>query len=323
MTAFQEISHDDQVVALSALASEVSSLYFDEVTSIELVNYEFNATYKVVSRGFAYAMRINVNSTRSLENLHAEVAFVNFLSKESTIRVPRLCKSRGGESVLSAKMHGLEKAVHVVMYSWLEGVEVGDEPNEEQLFALGRSMAQMHNVVQSFSLPDGTSLPKFDEFFWRTKDFLFSSHSKLQVEQREILFHAKNGIDEIVAKLYQDDRRIVIHADLHGWNLMWDKGSLGIFDFDDSGIGLPVQDLATALYYLDTPEQDKAVLDGYRSVRAVPEYSESEMQALLLQRRILLLNYIYETSNKEHQALLPEYLPETLRRAQVFLASHK
>ena len=95
---------------------------------------------------------------------------------------------------------------------------------------------------------------------------------------------------------------------------MWHKGEVSVFDFDDSGFGLPLQDLATALYYLDTDEQNEAMLAGYVSVRTVPEYSEHEFKALMLHRRISLLNYLYETENPEHREMIPDYQTETLRR---------
>ena len=108
-----------------------------------------------------------------------------------------------------------------------------------------------------------------------------------------------------------------IHADLHPWNPMWHEGEIALFDFDDSGFGLPIQDIATAIYYLDTKEQDAAFIAGYESVARLPAYSEKQMGLLLLQRRILLLNYLYETSNPEHAELIPEYQAETFKRIAV------
>jgi Ser/Thr protein kinase RdoA (MazF antagonist) len=70
---------------------------------------------------------------------------------------------------------------------------------------------------------------------------------------------------------------------------------------------------------LDTPEQDAALKDGYSSVAPLPKYTQREMDMLLLQRRIVLLNYLYETSNLEHRSIIPEYQEETLRRIEVFL----
>ncbi|MEY4043264.1 MAG: hypothetical protein RL529_831, partial [Actinomycetota bacterium] len=105
-----------------------------------------------------------------------------------------------------------------------------------------------------------------------------------------------------------------IHADLHPWNVMWHEGELAIFDFDDSGLGLPIQDLMTAIYYLDNPEQDAALLAGYASIAPVPEHTPEQRAVLMLQRRLLLLNYLYETSNPEHLEMIPEYQAETFRR---------
>jgi Ser/Thr protein kinase RdoA (MazF antagonist) len=106
---------------------------------------------------------------------------------------------------------------------------------------------------------------------------------------------------------------------MHGGNALWYEGSLSVIDFDDCGIGFPLQDLATALYYLDTPEQDAAFKEGYASVAPVPQCSEKEMSMLFLQRRIVLLNYLYETSNLKHRSVIPEYQEETLRRIRTFL----
>jgi Ser/Thr protein kinase RdoA (MazF antagonist) len=103
---------------------------------------------------------------------------------------------------------------------------------------------------------------------------------------------------------------------------MWNDGELSVLDFDDCGIGLPLQDLASAIYYLDTPEQDAALKEGYASVAALPAHSQSDLDMLLLQRRIILLNYLYETSNAEHRALIPEYLIESIRRIEKYLVTH-
>jgi Ser/Thr protein kinase RdoA (MazF antagonist) len=73
------------------------------------------------------------------------------------------------------------------------------------------------------------------------------------------------------------------------------------------------------LYYLDTPEQDQALLAGYTSVKPLPTYSGNTMKALLLHRRLLLLNYLYETKNQEEKELLPAYLEKSLERVSTFL----
>jgi hypothetical protein len=43
------------------------------------------------------------------------------------------------------------------------------------------------------------------------------------------------------------------------------------------------------------------------------------MKALLLHRRLLLLNYLFETKNQEEKKLLPAYLEKSLERVSTFL----
>jgi DNA-binding transcriptional regulator WhiA len=43
------------------------------------------------------------------------------------------------------------------------------------------------------------------------------------------------------------------------------------------------------------------------------------MKALLLQRRLLLLNYLFETKNLEHKEMLPAYLAKSIERISTFL----
>lgn len=44
-----------------------------------------------------------------------------------------------------------------------------------------------------------------------------------------------------------------------------------------------------------------------------------QLKLLLLQRRIPLLNYLYETVHSEHRAPTPEYQAENLRRVEATL----
>jgi Ser/Thr protein kinase RdoA (MazF antagonist) len=205
------------------------------------------------------------------------------------------------------------------MYSWLEGEEIGDEPTMQQLQEVGRAIAILHQESTDFALPANSALPTFNDFFWSTEDFLFSEKSLLSEGDRASITQAHDLIMEFTDELYRTSPVHIIHADFHGWNLMWHEDQLSIFDFDDCGFGVEAQDLAVALYYLDTPEQDAALLAGYKSVKPLPAYSENAMKALLLQRRLLLLNYLFETKNQEHKEMLPAYLEKSLERVSTFL----
>ena len=319
-TSFFHKPAEEQIDSLTQLAHHVLIQYGIKDAEVECINFEFNATFSVTTdSGQRYALRLNINSTRNEANIVAEVQWVRALSRVSGINVPSPIATLDDQFVISALHEESQQLIYGVMYSWLEGEEIGDEPTLDQLKLVGRSIALMHENSIDFVLEANAQLPTFDDFFWGTEDYLFSDKSTLQAEHKDAIQRAHDLIMKYTEQLYAESAVHIIHADYHGWNLMWHEGQLSIFDFDDCGFGVEAQDLAVALYYLDNPEQDAALLDGYKSVRPLPVYSENAMKALLLQRRLLLLNYLFETKNAEHKEMLPAYLEKSMERVSAFL----
>ena len=309
-----------QTDSLTAFAREILKKYGINDAEVECINFEFNATFSVSTQsGQKFALRLNINSTRVLSNILAETQWVRDLARIPSINVPAPIASLDDQFVVSALHDDSGQIIYGVMYSWLEGEEIGDEPTLDQLRTVGLAIALVHENGSDFELRDGAALPTFNDFFWGTEDFLFSSKSVLSTEDRSLIEQARDLIMQFTDELYASSAVHIIHADFHGWNLMWHEGQLSIFDFDDCGYGVEAQDIAVALYYLDTPEQDAALLDGYKSIRPLPSYSDNAMRALLLQRRLLLLNYLFETKNAEHKEMLPAYLEKTIERVSTFL----
>ena len=312
---FSDMTLEQQVESLGACAAEIVAQYNLEVATIESINHEFNSTFKLTTQdGERFALRINVNSTRTLENLKAEIFWVNSISN---VHVPKPVSNAVGDFVSYGHHDATGRSLPAVLYTWLKGEELGDEPTLAQLRATGRAMAQLHQQSVGLELPQGASLPDLSDFYWGSADQLSGADSPLSTEEKNLLHEARLRIEAALVELRTREEVQPIHADIHPWNVMWHEDDVAVFDFDDSGIGLRVQDLATALYYLDTEEQDAAFLEGYTSISALPEYTDAQMALLRLQRRILLLNYLYETSNPEHAAMLPEYHAETFRRLSV------
>jgi hypothetical protein len=317
---FFDSTSQQQIESFTTSAREILAEYGLYDVEIACINYEFNATFKVVTdNGDKYALRINVNSTRTPSNMLAEIEFINFLSRIKGIETPKPIANNIDRYITSVLHTDSGKTIYGILYTWLEGEEIGDEPTQEQLFSVGAAMATMHQSSLQFKLSEMAELPTFSDWLWGTQDFLLSDKSRLTQEQYEAIRDAIAIIENDTRNLFRSNPIQVIHGDLHGWNLMWHEGELAIFDFDDCGYGIPHQDLAVTLYYLDTPAQDEAILEGYRSICEIPAYSKAQMNSLLLQRRLVLLNYLYETKNPEHKAMLPAYLEKTMERVAGFL----
>ena len=309
-----------QTDSLTMFAHEILKKYGIVGADIECMNFEFNATFSVSTQnGQKYALRLNINSTRTLANIQAETQWVRSLARIPSINVSTPIATLDDKYVVSGHHEDSGQTIYAVMYSWLEGEEIGDEPTVEQLHTVGQAIALMHQNGSDFELTDGAELPTFNDFMWGTEDYLFSSKSLLKPGDRQLIEKARDLIMKFTDELYTNSPVHIIHADFHGWNLMWFEDQVFIFDFDDCGFGVEAQDIAVALYYLDTPEQNVALLDGYKSVRPLPTYSENAMKALLLHRRLLLLNYLFETKNPEHKEMLSAYLEKSLERVSTFL----
>ena len=318
--AFFELPADEQQLSLTAFATELLKNYGIHGAKVSCINFEFNATFSVeTDSGTKYALRININSTRSVENMKGEIEWVRHLNRTSGIHTPTPIATLSDQYIISGYHNDSQQTLFAVMYSWLEGEELGDEPTLSQLHEVGKAIAILHQESTDFALSTDAALPTFNDFFWGTDDYLFSDKSKLSDADRALIQEAHDYIMKLTNELYSNSPVHIIHADFHGWNLMWHEDRLSIFDFDDCGFGIEAQDLAVVLYYLDTPEQDAALLDGYKSIKPLPVYSEIAMKALLLQRRLLLLNYLFETKNQEHQEMLPAYLEKSLERVTTFL----
>ena len=317
---FAELSVEEQIDSLTPIAELALSRYGIEHSELENINHEYNSTFAVTSAdGARYALRININSGRTVPNIAGETFFIDSLAKAGGFRVALPIANAAGELVTTLYHQASERELYCVLFSWLEGEDLGDEPTIEQVFEVGKLMAQLHIVTTGLELPTNAELPVFDDFMWHVEDLLLGSSSQLSAEEKETISAGRTAIEKVITELYANNEKQLIHADLHGWNLKSHDNSLSVFDFDDCGIGLPIQDLATAIYYLDTEEQEVALKQGYASVRSLPDFTDYQMKALLLQRRIHLLNYLYETDNPEHRELLPKYQTETIRRIETFL----
>jgi Ser/Thr protein kinase RdoA (MazF antagonist) len=317
---FFEIPAEEQQRSLTSFAQELLNNYGISNAQVSCINFEFNATFSVETEsGAKYALRININSTRTVENMKGEIQWVCHLNRISGINTPKPIATLSDDYIVSGDHLDSGQKMYAVLYSWLDGEEIGDQPTMEQLHEVGKAIAVLHQESADFTLSPDAKLPTFNDFFWGTEDFLFSDKSTLSVNDRSLIQEAHDLIMAFTHDLYETSPVYIIHADFHGWNLMWNEDQLSIFDFDDCGFGIEAQDLAVALYYLDTPEQDQALLAGYKSVKPLPVYSENAMKALLLQRRLLLLNYLFETKNQEHKEMLPAYLEKSLERVSTFL----
>jgi Ser/Thr protein kinase RdoA (MazF antagonist) len=305
---------------MRALAGAVLARYPIGVDKFTLLQHGFNTTFRVDARdGRRFALRLNVNSRRSPANVEAEVAWVAAVSRDTGLSVACPLANRAGEYVTTLPSVELDRDVHAVVFSWLTGRDAGLAPTVEKATAMGRAMATLHDHARQWSLPAGSALPALTDVFWNMPDRLDHAHLELGAAEISVLREAVDIVSAVTSRVVTGPLR-PIHADLHLWNVKWNRGRLAVLDFDDSGMGAPVQDLAVSTFYL-RPRHDlvEALREGYTSVARLPQATDEDFETLVAQRNLLLLNDLLATTNAEHRGLVPRYARNTVLKVRNWL----
>lgn len=241
-----------------------------------LVAARENKVYRVDHDGAAYALRLHRPGYNSEAELQSELQWMD-AADAGGLNVPAPVPSRAG---VFLHMIG---GVAVDVLSWLDGQPLGETAaplnvgDRLGLFrTIGREMARLHEISDAWTLPAGFTRRRWDrdgllgeapvwDRFW--------DNPTLSSEDRALFLHLRKVA---TAELKVGEAGLdfgLIHADLVRENVMVDEGRVQFIDFDDSGFGFRLFDIATTLLRnRGEPDYDAlkgALLDGYLSVRDI------------------------------------------------------
>lgn len=239
-----------------------------------LVAERENRVYRVDHAGRAYALRLHRPGYCSEAELRSELQWMD-VAYAGGLGVPAPVASSAG-----AFLHMID-GVAVDVLDWLNGQTMGktgvplDCVDRQGLFcAIGREMARLHAVSDAWALPESFTRRRWDrdgllgeapvwDRFW--------DNLTLSAEDRTLLLRFREAASADLAAREGALDFGLIHADLVRENVMIDAGRVQLIDFDDSGFGFRLFDIATTLLRNRTePDYDSlkaALLEGYLSVR--------------------------------------------------------
>jgi Ser/Thr protein kinase RdoA (MazF antagonist) len=121
---------------------------------------------------------------------------------------------------------------------------------------------------------------------------------------------------------------VLIHADLHRGNIVINKDSIGVIDFDDCAYSYLLLDVATmlsSLYRISSPKHYRLVrhayLSGYAAVRKPPDELEEVLPIFLVMRDLIIVNFIAGTHNAHVLSWGPRRLEGILLQLKNYLRS--
>lgn len=322
--AFVDLTVRAQVHRLRAAAGDALAHFPVDVTGLRLISHAYNTSFRVdTADGRRFALRVNTQSRRRAEWIAAEMAWQEAIAADTDLWVPTPQRTRDGALTASLWFEPLGRTLTAVMYSWLPGSDLGDAVTPAQMRAVGNAMATLHDHATAWRPPAGASLPVFDDPLFGDDDRMTGDeHSPLLTDaDAELLARVLTATRRAHDRMSAGVTPIPLHADLHQWNTKWWRGRLSIFDFDDSGYGVPLQDLAITAYYVCRvdPALERALHEGYASRRPLPDVTDTAYEACLAARNLLLLNDVLATNNAETRAALASYLPTSVARLRHWL----
>ena len=318
---FETLSTRAQVTRLRVTVLEALRFYPLEVSELKLLNHGFNTTFGVRTvTGQRFALRLNVNSRRSQSQLSAESTWLEALGRETDLNLP--VPQRNLEGRLNARVFSpdLNRELTATLFSWLPGKDLGDDATPAQMREVGRAMATLHAHALEWRFPEGAALVSLEHPLMDSPNNLSIDTPLLNDEARSVIQTVFARVSAVLHDVFARDTPRALHADLHNWNLKWARGKLYVFDFDDSGIGVPMQDLAIATYYLRPDAAlEAALIEGYQTAAPLPVYSSAEYEAMVAGRNLVLLNDLLVNTTAELTALLPRYVPNSLTKLRSYL----
>jgi Ser/Thr protein kinase RdoA (MazF antagonist) len=321
---YTQLDEEAQIAAVQELVPGILRQYGVEPKEIKNVNHAFNSSFKITdSQGQDLALRINLSSHKSGDEVLAEMQWLEALSLEGSVHAPIPIRTTNDELYISTRFEPLNTDTTVVLFKWIEGEEVGDEPTNEQLFELGQNMARLQLSVKDLKFSPPAFMPAINTTLMNAKDLLTPSKPEsISDKLYEDILKGLAISEEVFERLSKTQELIPIHADLHMGNVIQSKDKLAIIDFDDAGIGLPIQDLVISNYYIrEDREREKHLKAGYSSVLELPKISDEDYEVLLLSRLICLINAVLDMTSAEIIEFLPKFLVRAQKRLDHFYAT--
>lgn len=264
-------------MTLNALAVEAASHWNGEI--IRLIRNRENAVFEVALQGERAALRLHRQGYQNDAAIQSELWWCAALAK-SGVAVPAALPNSRGEYLVR-----LSNGRNASMISWAEGEALGESGQPfgrpldqvlDQHRALGALIADFHSATDQLSLPPDFTRPSWDigglvgeTPFWGR----FWEHPAAKPEQAETLNQARDFLLRNLTQHADNNGDFgLIHADILRENVLVNKSSLSLIDFDDSGFGFRLYDLGTVLsqnlYEPAYPLIRDALIAGYAKTKA-------------------------------------------------------
>ncbi len=329
MKPYNELTRRGKLRRLHQLAVKALQDYDLSLKWIKFMTIETNTLFKVQSQdGANYVLRIYSDQDSTLRETQTEVFWLRALVRDTHLKISEPVHRVDGQYITVTSVPGVPGEKRCVLFKWVPGRTLENYLNPGNYFKLGVTMAKLHDHAETLKpLPVSIQPKKWDRSFYYPDEpviYNTAAYKHLFPPPRIAL------IDEVIAvaneefdRLFADqERQILIHGDLHYWNVHVYRAELYIMDFEDVMLGYPVQDVAVTLYYGrgrdGYPDLREAFKNGYTSMRAWPVERSGQLETLMAARSVNFINYVARIDPSPE-----DYIQARCTELKAFLENHR
>lgn len=261
------------------VATRALPLWGLEGADLHLVAQRENAVFKVSYEGVQYALRLHRPGYQTPAAMASELAWMHSLA-QTGVQVPAPIATASAakkQTELLVEREGF----HIDLLTWLYGRPMGQTGAALELddrygtfAAIGEMMARLHEQADIWQRPAG-----FERMAWDQQGLLgeqplwgrFWENSNIPEDLRTDINVAREQALQILQSEELDYG--LIHADLVRENILIAEDGLQLIDFDDSGFGYRLFDVATTLsknwQENDADALQAAFIEGYERIRTL------------------------------------------------------
>jgi Ser/Thr protein kinase RdoA (MazF antagonist) len=314
--AFYSLTPTEQGQRVARLARAALPGWGLADATLDILKMRENTVFRVrMPDGTRYALRVHRHGYHSDAELHSELLWMRALDAAG-VAVPAVIPARTGELFLTVPHPDVPEPRQVDLFAWIEGRQLGsteagvagDATDITRMFrTIGALAARMHNQSSAWEPPAG-----FTRHAWDTEGLVgdhplwgrFWELAALSLEQRALILRVRDRVRRELALLDRGPGTYsLIHADFTPENLLVDGEHVRPIDFDDAGFGWHLFDLATTLYFHQDadyyPAARTALIEGYRSARALPDTELARLPLFLAARGFTYLGWVHTRHETE------------------------
>ncbi|TFG72814.1 MAG: hypothetical protein E4H27_01915 [Anaerolineales bacterium] len=303
MEPYDKLTRLGKLRRLRKLALKALDNYNLQIAWVRFLTQETNTMFYLQTTDHQkYVLRIYSNEETTLFDNQAEMFWLNALKQDTQIKVIEPVSRWDGAYITTAIMAGVPGEHRCALFKWVPGQALEHYLTPKYYFILGQTLARLHTHAETLNpLPAYIQPKKWDKvFYYPDEPVVYNTMAYQHLfppERVALMDEVIRRANNVLENLYSDpDGQILIHGDLHYWNVHVYRGDLTIIDFEDVMLGYPVQDVAITLYYGMDLEAYTALRtafkQGYSSLRLWPVKDEAQIATLMAARSANFINYV-------------------------------